>query len=122
MDMIGTLVRQILQMFLLAFIGFVLFKTRKISQEGSKTLGNLLIHLALPAVIINSFLVEYTPEHVTGILLSAAAALVLLPVSILIARLFFRKDAVAAFSGALNTTEKPSGDGLIGSSCRKLSP
>ena len=102
MDMIGTLVRQILQMFLMAFIGFVLFKTHKISQEGSKTLGNLLIYLALPAVIINSFLVEYTPEHVTGILLSAAAALVLLLVSILIARLFFKKDAIAAFSGAFS--------------------
>ena len=100
MEMISILVRQILQMFLLSGIGFVLYKTHKITQEGSKTLGNILIYLALPAVIINGFLVEYNTEHVLGIVYSAATAAVLLLLSILIARLFFRKDAIAAFAGA----------------------
>lgn len=102
MDMVWILVRQILQMFLLAGLGYALFKTKKISQDGSKALGNLLIYLALPAVIINGFLVERTAERVTGILLSAAAAAALLILSILIARLFFKKDAIAAFSGAFS--------------------
>lgn len=102
MEMISILVRQIIQMFLLSGIGYVLYKTHKITQEGSKTLGNLLIYLALPAVIINGFLVEYSTEHVLGILYSAAAAAVLLLLSILIARLFFRKDAIASFAGAFS--------------------
>lgn len=102
MEMISILVRQILQMFLLSGIGFVLYKTHKITQEGSKTLGNILIYLALPAVIINGFLVEYNTEHVLGIVYSAATAAVLLLLSILIARLFFRKDAIAAFAGAFS--------------------
>lgn len=102
MDMVWILVRQILQMFLLAGLGYALFKTKKISQEGSKALGNILIYLALPAVIINGFLVERTAERVTGILVSAAVAAVLLLLSILIARAFFKKDAIAAFSGAFS--------------------
>ena len=102
MEMAMILARQILQMFLLAGLGYGLFKTGRISQEGSKALGNILIYLAVPAVIINGFLVERTPEHVTGILYSAAAAAVLLLLSILISRIIFRKDAIAAFAGAFS--------------------
>ena len=53
MEMVWILVRQILQMFLLAGLGYALFKTGKITREGSASLGNILIYLALPAVIIN---------------------------------------------------------------------
>lgn len=102
MGIVWVLAGQILQMFLLTGIGYLLFKTGKITQEGSRSLGNILIYLALPAVIINGFRVERTPEHMMGILYSAAAAAVLLPVSILIARMFFRKDAIAAFAGAFS--------------------
>lgn len=102
MEMALILVRQILQMFLLAGIGFILFKTGKISQEGSKALGNILIYVALPAVIINSFLVERTPERMTGILLSGLGAAVLILMSIVVSRLVFRKDPIAAFAGAFS--------------------
>ena len=51
------LVRQIMQMFLLGGLGFALYQGKKITAEGSRTLGNILIYLALPAVIINGFLV-----------------------------------------------------------------
>ena len=102
MDTMSILVRQILQMFLLGGLGYALFKTGKISPEGSKALGNILIYLALPAVIINGFLVERTAARVTGMLFSAAGAAVLLLLSILIARLCFRRDAIAAFAGAFS--------------------
>ena len=96
------LIRQILQMFLLAAVGFLLFRSGKISLEGSKTIGNILIYASLPAVIINGFLVERTPEHVSGLLWSAAGALVLLLVSVLVSHFVFRKDAVGAFAGAFS--------------------
>ena len=102
METVWILVRQILQMFLLAAMGFILFKAKKITLEGSKTLGNILIYLALPAVIIQGFLVERTPERVTGLLLSAAVAAAVLILSAVIARLFFRRDAIAAFAGAFS--------------------
>ena len=91
--MILILVKQILQMFLLAGIGYLLFKGGKISLEGSKTIGNILIYGSLPAVIINGF-----AEHVSGLLWSAAAALTIVLLSILISHFVFRKDGVAAFA------------------------
>jgi len=102
MEMIWILIRQILQMFLLGGLGFLLFRTGKITEEGSKGLGNILIYLALPATIINGFLIDRTPEHLWGMLYSAIGAFLLLLISILISRAFFRKDAIAAFAGAFS--------------------
>ena len=102
MDMIQILVRQILQMFLLAGLGFALFKGRKITADGSRALANILIYLALPAVIINSFLVDRTAAHLLGILYSAVAAAVLLVISALVSRLLFKKDAIAAFAATFS--------------------
>ena len=96
--MILILVKQILQMFLLAGIGYLLFKGGKISLEGIKTIGNILIYGSLPAVIINGFRIERTAEHVSGLLWSAAAALTIVLLSILISHFVFRKDGVAAFA------------------------
>ena len=96
--MIIILVKQILQMFLLAGIGFLLFRSGKITLEGSKTIGNILIYGSLPSVIINGFLIERTAEHVKGLLWSAAAAAVIVLISILISHFVFRKDGVAAFA------------------------
>ncbi|MBR2822572.1 MAG: AEC family transporter [Clostridia bacterium] len=100
--MVQILVKQMLQMFLLAGVGFLLFKGKKISLEGSKTLGNILIYVSLPAVIVNGFLVDRTPEHMRGILWSAAAALILLLCSILISHFVFRKDPIGSFAAAFS--------------------
>ncbi len=102
METMLILARQIVRMFILAGIGYLLFKGGKISREGSKALGNILIYLVLPAVIINGFLVDRTPEHVMGLLYSALSAAGLLIMSILVSRAFFRKDAIAAFAGAFS--------------------
>ena len=96
------LVRQILQMFLLAGLGYLLFRGKKITAEGSKALANILIYLSLPAVIINGFLVDRTGEHLLGILWSGAAAAALLLLSILISRLIFRRDAIASFASSFS--------------------
>ena len=39
------LLRQVLIMFLLAIIGFLAYRAGKISNDGSKTLGNLMIYI-----------------------------------------------------------------------------
>ena len=96
------LIRQILQMFLLAGIGFLLFRCGKITREGSRTIGNILIYVSLPAVIINGFLVERTAEHVYGLLWSAAASFVLLLMSVLVSHFVFRKDPVGAFASSFS--------------------
>ncbi len=100
--MVLVLAKQILEMFLLAGVGYLLFKAGKISGEGSRTLGNILIYVSLPAVIISGFLVERTPEHVSGILLSMAGALALILLSVLISHFIFRHNPIGAFAAAFS--------------------
>lgn len=96
------LIQQVLIMFLLAAVGYICFRTRKITMEGSRNLGNILIYLSLPCVILNSFLVEYSTERLMGLIYSSLAALLVVIVSILISRLFFSKDAILCFASSFS--------------------
>ena len=96
------LLQQVLIMFLLAAVGLIAFRSGKISNEGSKTIGNLLIYVSLPAVIIKGFLVERTTERIIGLLVSMAAAAVILGICIIVSRLCFKKDVIAAFGAAFS--------------------
>ena len=58
MHTVLILLQQMLIMFLLMGVGYLMFHFKKISNEGSKSLGNILIFLSLPCVIIKSFIVE----------------------------------------------------------------
>lgn len=102
MSTVLTLISQTLTMFLLAGVGYCLFRTGKITPEGNKVLGNLLIHIALPCVIINSFMVERTVARMIGLLASALGAAVILAISILCARVFFKKDPIGHFAAAFS--------------------
>ena len=102
MDVVKILFMQVLQMFLLVGLGFLLFRSGKISREGSKSVGNILIYLVLPCVIINSFRIDRTAEHIRGLLFSALLAALLLGLSILVSRLIFRQDPIAHFASAFS--------------------
>ncbi len=97
-----TLLWQIIMMFLLVGTGFVLFRSGKISPEGSKTIGNVLIFASLPCIIINGFLVDYSPEKVISLGISALSAALVLTLSILISRIFFAKDGIAGFAASFS--------------------
>lgn len=102
MATILIILKQVVIMFILSFIGFIMFKTGKISNEGSKTIGNILIYLSLPCVIINSFLVERTPEKLRGLLISAILAFMVLLISIGMSRLVLGKSAIDNFAGSFS--------------------
>ena len=100
--MIAILIRQVVIMFILMGVGMILYKTGKISNEGSKTLGNILVFLVLPCVIINGFLVEKTPERVRGLIMSIVLSLVVLLLSMLITRIVCRRHAIDNFGGSFS--------------------
>lgn len=100
--MTTLLIQQVLIMFLLAGIGYICFRTKKISMEGCRTISNILIYLSLPAVIINSFLVEFSTEKLMGLLFSSLAAALVVLVSIILSRLFFAKDAILNFASSFS--------------------
>lgn len=102
METVLTILLQIVTMILLAAVGYLMYRAGKISQEGSKTLGNLLIYLSLPCVIINSFLVERTPARITGFFISALMAVLILGISMLLSRLILGRSAIDNFAGSFS--------------------
>lgn len=92
----GVVLGQILLMFLYLIIGYVLYRTGLITQEGSKALAHLLLYCLLPCVVLKSFCIEYSAKGAVKLAVSiAAGAGVLLP-SMAVLWLFFRKDPMAA--------------------------
>ena len=100
--MVLTLAKQVVIMFILSGVGYLMFRTKKISAEGSKSIGNILIYLSLPCVIIRGFQVERTPETLQGLGLSALLAAVILAVCIIIPRIIYKKDPIAAFAAGFS--------------------
>ncbi len=96
------LLGQVVMMFLLAVMGYLMFRFKKITLEGSKSIGNILIYLSLPAVIINSFLRDDGLELLPGLLISAAAAALTLLISMLVSALCFKKDGIGRFAAAFS--------------------
>ena len=120
MAMSLLLAQRVLVMFALAGVGFAMFRAGKITLEGNRTIGNILIYLSLPAVIIKSLMVERTVENAVALAEGAAVALVLIVVAALVARLVCRRDGIGNFA---DTFSNPSFFGIpliaatIGEAC-----
>ena len=100
----GVVLGQILLMFLYLIIGYVLYRTGLITQEGSKALAHLLLYCVLPCVVLKSFCIEYSAKGAVELAVSIAAGAGVLLLSMAVSWLFFRKDPMAqigvAFSNA----------------------
>ena len=94
--------RQLCMMLLYMLAGYTLHKKKILTEAGSKELAAMLVKLIIPAVIVNSFCSEYTPEKAKKLVLSALAAALLLGVSILMARLVFPHKPIEQFSAAFS--------------------
>lgn len=92
--------RQTVVMFLYMFAGYVLFRKDLLTIRGSKDIANILVRLVIPAVILNSFCVERTPERIMELLQSALVTALSLIIAMVIAALLFRKNPVANFGAA----------------------
>lgn len=68
------LMEQIIQLFLMIFMGFVIVKARLLKSEDSRVLSVIVLYLIVPCVIINAFQVDYTKNTVQGLLIALAAS------------------------------------------------
>lgn len=103
MDLIMILLKQILIMFILIGIGFVLCKKKFISLTGSGEIGKILLNLVIPVVIINSFWVTKTPEKTMSLLHTVIVSVIVMAVSVIVSTLIFgKKNGVACFSSAFS--------------------
>lgn len=102
MSIAQILFLQVIIMFVLASIGYIMYRTKKISLEGGKCLSNILIFLSLPCVIIKGFLIERTHDMIINMVYSSIAAILILIICIFVSRIFFKKDAIAGFASAFS--------------------
>ena len=68
------LMQQIVQLFLMIFMGYLIVKTGLVRDADSKVLSKIILYLIVPCVIINAFQVDYTTDTVKGLLIAFAAS------------------------------------------------
>lgn len=68
------LMQQIVQLFLMIFMGYLIVKTGLVRDDDSKVLSKIILYLIVPCVIINAFQVDYTTDTVKGLLIAFAAS------------------------------------------------
>lgn len=94
--------RQLATMFLLMSIGFILYRTHTISDEGSHTIAHILVKLVMPAIILVNLCTGYTTEKLIQLGISAAASVLILVVSFLVSKLVFRNDPIESFAATFS--------------------
>lgn len=101
--MTAVLLKQIILMFVLMFIGYGLCKRKRITLQGSAEMGRILLHLVIPCVIINSFWCEKTPDKTTAFIHASIVSIVVMALAVIISTLIHgEKDGVACFSSAFS--------------------
>lgn len=105
MQMIILLVQQNIVMALYMIIGYLLYKKRIISKEGSADIGKMLLYVVMPMAIIKSYIRHFSVEMLRGFMISFMFSLAALAVAILISKICFKKKSVvkqfgSAFSNA----------------------
>lgn len=101
--MITILLKQIIIMFALMAIGFIFFKKKMITVQGSSDMGKILLYLVIPVVIIQSFWITKTPEKTIELFYSILLSFIAMVISVVISYIFFGKeDGISTFSSAFS--------------------
>ena len=94
------LMNQIIQLFIMLFMGFIIVKAKLLKAEDSKILSVIVLYLIIPCVIINAFQVDYTPQTVKGLLIALAGSVmtqvILLIVVSILGRVFHLNEVEVA--------------------------
>ena len=71
------LMEQIVELFIMIFMGFALVKAGIVKDEESKVLSKIVLYLVIPCVIVNAFQVDYTAQTVKGLMIAFVASVIL---------------------------------------------
>ena len=65
------LTEQIIKLFIILLLGFLLVKFGLLKASDSKSVSVILVYLILPCMIINAFQIDYTPQVRTGLIFTS---------------------------------------------------
>lgn len=100
MAIVAVLFKQILIMFLMMGVGYVLYKTGKLTLEASESMGNILVYLVIPVIVVKSYMVEYNPEKLKGLMYAFVFAIVALLLSTFVSMFIFKNHPVELVGAA----------------------
>lgn len=98
----GVLVTQLFVMFFLMFIGFGLFRAKKLTAQGSKELGNVLVYVIMPCVVFNAYMTEFSVKRLWGLLAAFGLSIAALGISMAISALIFHRHPIENFGTAFS--------------------
>ena len=81
---------QVLVLFLIMAVGFLAAKLKWLSEEGIKSVTNLMLYVVTPCMMVNAFQRPFDPALLKGFLISAAASVGVYVMEIVIATLLIR--------------------------------
>lgn len=101
-DYFLTVSEQVVVLFILIAVGFVCGKIRFMSESTAKNITDIVLYFVTPCVIINAYQVDFDPEILINLGITALCAIGVHIVSIIIVTLVFRgkdenKNAVLRF-------------------------
>lgn len=76
MELSLLLAEQILVIFLMMLVGYLIVKAGLFRAEDSKVLSNIVVYVCFPCLLITSFQIELTEETAKGLLLAVVASAV----------------------------------------------
>ncbi len=92
MELALILLNQVFVMFLLILIGVVCLKTKAITPETNKQLGDIALLVVMPCVILHAYQTEYDPALAKGLFIALALAILSHVIAILISFTLRKSD------------------------------
>lgn len=77
MQLSYLLMLKIISMFLMVIIGYALVHLGALNEKDTRPLNTVCLYAVMPCCILNSFLVEVTPDKVKGLIITGVAALLI---------------------------------------------
>ncbi len=81
------LFQKIVSLFIIMVCGALLVKLGVVQSSDSRVLSRLSVYLVVPVVIVKSFMIDYSPEILRGLLISSAAAALVVSIEVIQGRL-----------------------------------
>lgn len=92
MELSFLLIQQIIKLFIMVLIGFVIVKNKLLKASDSKVISTLVLYIIAPCAILNSFQIAFTQDKLLGLGVSFLGAIVVhiifIPLTNLLSKLF----------------------------------
>lgn len=91
MELSLLLMKQIYQLFFMIFFGFLLVRRKLLTTEDSKVISMIILYVASPCAILNSFMIEFSQDKLIGLGIAFLGAIlvhiIFIPLANLIAKI-----------------------------------